>query len=366
MKTIVVSGINLYTGGTLKVMQDCLESLSSYASDHYRIIALVHKTNLYPQYKNVEYIDFPRSRKSWFYKLYYEYIGFYLFSRKLNPYCWLSMHDTTPNVEAERRIVYSHNSLVFYSPGLKELKFQRSIFLISWLSRFIYKINIHKNESVIVQQEWMRKAYQKMFAADNVIVSLPVQQVSEKHCKTETKTYCGNKKLFFYPAGAMVHKNFEIICEAASLLNQEGVTDFLVVLTLCGCENKYARYLYKKYTHLDNLLFIGYLEKDEMICNYRDCDCLLYPSKVESWGLPLTEIKAYDKPVLAADLPYARETIGNYDKVRFFDPDNASDLANCMKAFISGKLEYDANNQVIYKEPFFRNWDELFHHLFEK
>jgi glycosyltransferase involved in cell wall biosynthesis len=362
MKKIVVSGISLFRGGTLKVMQDCIAALSVFAGNNYEIVALVHNKNQFPAYSNVRYISYPKSRKSWFFRLYYEYFGFKKLSKRLNPYCWFSLHDMTPNVIAEKRIVYCHNSYPFFKSGIKGFFLQRNIFFICLLSRYMYKINIKKNDYVVVQQEWLREAFQKMFSINNVVVAFPVKE--KKEIVVPDNQSHKNKKTFFYPATAILQKNFEIICQAAGLLEKEGIDNFEVVMTLKKTENKYANYIYRTYQFLKTLRFVGFLPPEEVNTFYKNSDCLLFPSKAETWGLPISEAKEYNKPMLLSDLPYARETVGKYDKVCFFDPDNAMQLAILMKNFIAGTIVYDKTEEIHYKEPFTHNWDELIRFLF--
>lgn len=371
-KTIVVSGINLFTGGTLKVMQDCIASLSAYAGREYRIVALVHREDLYPAYPNVEYISFPKSRKSWLYRLYYEYIGFRKLSQKLSPYVWFSMHDTTPNVYARYRMVYCHNPFPFYKAGWKGLWMQPGIFLLSLLTRHvIYRVNIRKNDYIIVQQQWMREAFEKMFAVDNVIVAMPAftnppgnKQPNNTEHNKGTEDPDKRKTLFFYPATAMIHKNFELLCEATAILEKEGLNDFEVIITSFGSENKYAHSLFQRYGNLKRLTFQGYLKREQMDDFYKETDCLVFPSKAETWGLPLMEAKEYNKPVLVSNLPYAKETVGKYAQVKYFDPEDAPGLASLMKAFMQGTLQYDPSPEIIYEKPFARDWKGLFSILF--
>ncbi len=367
MKTIVVSGVNLFSGGPLKVMQDCLSALSGFVSYDCRIIALVHRKDLYPTYPNVEYREFPKSRKSWLFRLYYEYIGFRKLSKVLNPDCWFSLHDTTPNVQAKKRIVYCHNPFPFYHPGLREFRLQPGIFMITIFSKYIYKINIHKNNHVIVQQQWIRDAFQKIFSINNIIVSIPVHENNISRALEGTNKENDNSiTRFFYPSRAMIHKNFEVICKAVALLESEGFNNFEVAITVIPDENNYAKYLYEKYGRLKNLHFVGYLNRQEMNISYNNCDCVIFPSKVETWGLPITEAQEYHKPILISDLPYAWETVGKYEKVKFFNPDKELELANLIKKFASKELVFDKTNDIKYAKPYARNWVELFHLIFEE
>lgn len=361
---IVISGINLYTGGTLKVMRECIEMLSAFAADRFEIVALVHNTALFPAYDNVEYLAYPASRKSWLIRLYYEYWGFRKLSKELHPDIWISMHDTTPNVEAGKRIVYCHNPFPFYRPEVKNYHLQPAIVLLSLFSKYIYKTNIRKNDWVIVQQEWIRQSFKRMFGIDTLVVALPVKEHHEKETLSvnapDRNTPTRQKTTFFFPAGAMIHKNFEVLCEATKLLGEKRkTTDYEVIITLSGSENRYARSLYRRYHGIRGLSFAGYLSREEMETVYRQCDCLVFPAKIETWGLPVTEAKEREIPLLVSDLPWAKETVGKYDRVSFFHPDDRQDLYTLMNDFIEKTISWHANTETAYQAPLAKDWNEL-------
>ena len=158
--TIVVSAVNFFEGGPMTILKECLAHLSDHLSGRYRIIALVHNTSLLSGNKNIEYIEFRNARKNWLYRLYYEYVLFYFLSRRLKPYLWLSLHDITPNVTAEVRAVYCHNPSPFYPFSFKLLAVSYQVALFSLFYKYLYRINIHRNKYVIVQQEWLRNAFE--------------------------------------------------------------------------------------------------------------------------------------------------------------------------------------------------------------
>ena len=75
-KTVVVSGINLFQGGTLRVYYNfCDEIIQSGLHKQYHFILFVHKKELFEKYNDYfEILELPKSRKSWFIRMYYEYI----------------------------------------------------------------------------------------------------------------------------------------------------------------------------------------------------------------------------------------------------------------------------------------------------
>jgi Glycosyltransferase len=151
-----------------------------------------------------------------------------------------------------------------------------------------------------------------------------------------------------------------VICEASKILLEKGINDFEVILTIDGSENRYSKLIKNKYGSIPNIKFIGLQSRDKVFELYKISDCLIFPSKLETWGLPITEFKQFGKPILAADLPYAHETVGNYDTVCFFNPDNPYELSNLMENIINNKLVCQSNRVPQPKYPFAKSWKDLF------
>ena len=75
-RLIVISAVNLRVGGPLSILHDLLNYLDTHLASSYKIIALVHSKSKSPNTKNIRYIEFPKSAKSYLYRLYYEYFYF--------------------------------------------------------------------------------------------------------------------------------------------------------------------------------------------------------------------------------------------------------------------------------------------------
>ena len=357
-KNIVISAVNLTGAGPGVILDKCLDYLSRALSDAFNVIALVHDKSLC-YHENIKFYEFPRSKKSWLNRLYYEYVHFRKLSLELEPYLWLSLHDMTPNVRTKIQAVYCHNASAFYriSPGA--IKMDPRFALFNMFYKYIYAVNIRKNDFVIVQQDWLRREFSKLYKIDNIIVSHPGPG-DEPIARPGGAGQERKPFLFFYPALPRVFKNFESVCEAVKILKQEGTADFEVYFTINGTENGYARSIYKKYGPLDNIKFIGPQPRNKIYEYYNEAGCLLFPSKLESWGLPISEFKSSGKPIIAADLEYARETIGDYKKAGFFNPDNYAQLAGLMRNAVKGRLVFEKTASAEIGPPFASDWKGLF------
>lgn len=371
MKTIVISAVNLKSGGTLTILRDCLQYLSLLAEkEEYKVIALVHSKEL-AYFPHIIYKEMQWPKKSWIGRLWCEYITMKNISKDLAPiYLWLSLHDTTPNVIAERRAVYCHNPFPFYKWKIREWLFTPKIVMFALFSKWVYWINIHKNNHVIVQQKWIKKAFLKWFnlKSDSIIVAPPPKvNLADNilnYSLNENDTRVPHKApfLFFFAATANSHKNFECLCAAAQVLSERlGNDSFEIHITVKGDENGYARWLYHKWGKNNSLKFIGFLNREKLYSLYERADCLVFPSKIETWGLPITEFASYQKPMLLANLPYAHETASECEFVSFFDSDDFNQLADKMQELIHGnKLDLKRVKKTVLDPPVAHSWHELF------
>lgn len=357
MKQFVISGINLIDGGALSVFHDCLDSLvnSVYLND-YKVTILVGNKSLFEKYGDkVTIIEFQKSKKSWLFRLYYEYFLFKKLSKKLNADVWLSLHDITPNVISKKRYVYCHNPSPFNKMSISEAKYGLKYYLFSKFYKYLYRINIKQNDGVIVQQNWIRNEFKKLYHHSNIIVARPsLPTISRSIGNYET-----NENIFIYPSYPRYYKNFQSVCEACKLLELRGITDFSLIVTVDGSENLYSRELVKKYSNISTIKFVGLLTRSDLYDIYCKAKCLIFMSKLETWGMPLIEFKATNKFIIAADLPYAHETIGDYDKAIFVDVDNPYRIAELMEKILLG---YEINQDNRYEnpeKPCAQDWNEL-------
>ena len=179
MKTIIISAVNIRKGGTLTILRNCLEYLSLLATNkQYRIIAIVHDKSL-AYYDKIEYIELPWSIKSWAHRLWCEYITMGSISNRINEIdLWFSLHDTTPNVKARRQAVYCQTAFPFLKWKWRDFLFDYKIPLFALFTKYAYRINIKKNDYLVVQQEWLRNELSNMF---HILPSKFIVALSRQH-----------------------------------------------------------------------------------------------------------------------------------------------------------------------------------------
>ncbi len=344
-------------GGTLTVLRDCLQYLSN--RDDLHVTALVHKKDLC-YYPGINYIEIPWSIDGWLKRLICEYITMNRISKTLpETDLWLSLHDTTPRVKAKRQAVYCHTPFPFMKSRLRDWLMDYKIALFSLFTRYAYKWNVKRNRFLIVQQTWMRKAMSELlhFDISRIIVAPPAFRPMEIPDCTPSSL-----PMFLYPATADVHKDFETLCEASRLLESRiGKGHFRVVLTVKGNENRYAKWLYRKWGDVASIDFHGFLSRQELADIYGKASCLVFPSRAETWGLPISEFLPTRKPMILADLPYAHNTAAGASMAAFFPVTDAEILAGLMQEVIENeKKSFGPVPVPEFKAPYAENWDRLF------
>jgi glycosyltransferase involved in cell wall biosynthesis len=359
MQTVVVSSTNLFLGGPLTVGREVVAALRAspeLVRGELRVIVFCHRRALYADiadHANLEWIELPHVRRNWLVRLFYEYVWFACWSRRRTIDLWISLQDLTPNVHAAHRVVYCHNPAPFYD-GPRRWLLDPRFEVFRLLYGLFYRINLGKNDYAVVQQEWMRSALARRYGFARVLVARPVSslRVSESQSLRER----GGTVRVLYPVVPRSAKNHEVLVDAMRLLRDLPVE---LTLTFRGDENRYARMICSRAGDLANVRFAGFLSRDELEREYERADALVFPSKLETWGLPLSEFRRFGKPIFAANLPYARETLGGYSHSVFFDPSSPAELARLLRMLCANEALPFETPSVSTAPPFAADWNEL-------
>lgn len=136
-------------------------------------------------------------------------------------------------------------------------------------------------------------------------------------------------KYIFYPAQFWAHKNHIRLVKAMKKLKEQG-SDFNMVFT--GADQGNLNYIKDKTREFgleDDILFLGFIKKEEIIALYKNAYALAYASYLGPDNLPPLEAMALKCPVLAADVDGFREQLGNC--ALFFNPKSEDDLIKQIK-----------------------------------
>ena len=257
--------------------------------------------------------------------------------REIQPDELISLQNmVVPGVKC-KQIVYLHQSLQFSPVTYRFWKRDERNF--AFRQRVICKIirsKLPKADQVIVQTEWMKQAVAEWagIPTQRIVVERPIVSLPTFSGKEANEAKRDN--VFFYPANAYLNKNHRVIIDACKILKEKGYHNYRILFTLSPNGGRLAEELYSEVKSADlPIEFIGHLEKKELFEKYRTL-IMLFPSYIETFGLPLLEAKSVGGRVIASNSPFAHEILDRYEFAEFVDWDRASDWALAIQNHIAG------------------------------
>lgn len=134
-----------------------------------------------------------------------------------------------------------------------------------------------------------------------------------------------------YPAQFWAHKNHANLLHAMAILGTDRRRPIDLVMVGSDKGNRaYCESLAAKLGLTGTCHFLGFIPREDLIDLYRAAVALVYPSFGGPENLPPLEAFALGCPVLAADVPGAREQLGECAK--FIDPRNPAQIAGAIDA----------------------------------
>ena len=325
---IVVYDIAADSGGALSVLMEYYNKALMDNDNEYLFIIGVAELE---EACNVKVLRVPATKRSWFHRVVYDALSAHRVIHEFGADKVVSLQNTTVPFCDARQIVYMHNLL---PRQICDEKFRLLRDPKLWVYQNIIGSLIVRScknaDGVIVQARWIKDRLVKRCGISSDVITV------ERPSTEPTVTAYAQKKRddvvrFFYPASGEPFKNHEVIVKACELLNEQSVTDYQVIFTLSGNESKRIRTLKGKVQNEGlPIVFAGWLTYEEVSKAYSESACLLFPSKIETFGLPLLEAKAFGISIIAANLEYAHEAIGSYPDAAFFNPGDYDGLRELM------------------------------------
>ena len=316
---IMVFDVPAEYGGALSILKQYYNDACADKDNEW--IFVVSKPQL-PDTDNVKVARLPWAKKSWFHRLWFDNVYALQLVRKFKPDKVISLQNTMVKADECFQELYVHQALPFCEKRFAFREHKKFWIYQNIISKMIFR-SIKKCDSIIVQTSWMKEAVvQKTGISKDKITIIPPKVDIQSDCSYKQT----DEKIFFYPANGAVYKNHKAIYSAVYDLISQGYKNFKVVLTLEKNEKNLE--IEKKTGGI--IEFAGYLPK-ERINEYYSKSVVLFPSYVETFGLPLLEARLSGCPIIASDCAFSKEILDGYDNARFFDPFDYAGLAEFMK-----------------------------------
>ena len=279
--------------------------------------------------ENITVKKFEDIKKSYFHRWLFELIELKKILKKEKPDLVISLQNMPIKGVDVKQFTYLHQSLQYCPKRFSMLKAsERRLAIRQKIICNIYKKNLPKTDHIFVQTKWIKEATQNWLNINDEKIT--VVPVLVERLAVEKKEYQGqNSRVFFYPARAEMYKNHKIIIEACKKLIKAGIKNFSIVFTIKKEDNSYAAEIAKLSKGLP-IEFIGNVAYEQMWEYYRKT-ILLFPSYLETCGLPMLEARAVGGRILASDMPFSHEALDGYENVMYFSYNNPKELAQKMK-----------------------------------
>lgn len=328
---IMVFDVPAESGGALSVLNDFYTEYKFDQENEYIFVLSLPEIK---KTSNIKILRYPWIKKSWVHRLFFDNFIAPRLIKKYKIEKVLSLQNILiPHTKAYQS-VFIHNALPF-----SEHRFSFTENRYLWVYQNIIgrkiKKSVLKANHVIVQTNWMKKRFIDQLNANSEKIEVKSPKINIEVIEQFQKTK-ESLSTFFYPASGMIFKNHKVIVDSCLKLKEDGINDYKVILTLNGDENGYIAALYN--TIKDNQLpieFVGSISQDEVF-KYYSKSILVFPSLIETYGLPLLEARTHNSPIIVYKQPYSIEILSDYKYVSFVSELGPYEFSRVMKRYILG------------------------------
>lgn len=310
---ILVIDVACEGGGALSVFNKFIDRFKADVANEYIVCV---GTLDYDDVANVKFVKIPWVKKSYLHRLFFDSCYIKKIVKKYRPEKIFSLQNKGVNVRNVQQEVFFHNALFICE---KRFSFKES--KLMWLYQNVIstftKRSLKKVDRIFVQAEWIKINMSRKWKInlEKIVVDAPDVNDIFKHPINPVDT--NNVSNLFFPAEFYAYKNHLTLLTVCVKLWNSG---YRFTLSLTGtpemlngeCKNIVES---EKYP----IILLGKLSIEEMRNMYAK-SVLVFPSYIETVGLPLIEARSMGVPIISADCEYAHESIGQYDRVAYFQP----------------------------------------------
>lgn len=320
---IFINMISLFTGGPKTVGFGILEGIRKNTS-HEWVVLLPSKRG-YEEYikhnslptKNIRIVfaKYPDVFLKPIWKFFYDNIitAFYYYYKK-NELVFMTANFSSFFIRPSKQIILEHNALYFekYSSNFDNNKFK------FFFGKILLKCSLIFRPNIVVQLECIKNKIIRLYKYPpekiKVVTMIPPSK-SGLGCNEVVKIGLlkkildqGGKLKLFFPANFYPGKNHKILIPLAELI-KKNKDDVVIFITLPN-NSEFMKLV--KLKRLENIIIsLEHIEYQLIDFVYRSVDILLFPTYVESYGMPYVEAIKNSLPIITADYDFSREICGS-------------------------------------------------------
>lgn len=320
--TVVVNATALRTGGGLTILRQFVSKIDPENVNY--IVFIDHTVQLNRPHDNIRFVKL--SKTSMLSRIMWDAKGLnnWLYTHGVIPSLFISLQNTSVRLSTRcPKLIYLHQPLPFSNKNWSIFKKEEYRFFLykKFYLYFIFRY-VDFDTQFVVQTEWIKQALvtKHKIEPGRIEVFKPDQCFVEAE-KTIAIDVAQGEKIIFYPATPIIYKNHVEIINAMCFLKDKGVdlTGVSVCFTFLEKDSPRLSGLVNRNGLENNFKFLGSLSYAQVLSYYKASTLVVFPSYIETFGLPLAEAMAFKKPILVANEEYSREVLKGYQWVEFLN-----------------------------------------------
>lgn len=340
---VIVNANAMRTSGTLTIYRQFISQLSKHIGKN-RYFIFVDSSMPQPEIEGVEYIIRNDHSKFGYIRWCFWGLTRWLKKNKIDADLIISLQNIGTKTKT-KQIIYYHQAIPLNERKWSFLKnSERNIAIYKYLYPLVVKYTLSQNTEIVVQIPSIKDAFSKKFnvAKENIHVCFP--DIEELKIDSIRNDLFNRKYIhFIYPATGVPFKEHVTLVQALIELRNAKpslVDKIKIHFTIETQDNVIlSRYIWDNGLN-DQFVFEGVMSHDDLLTYYNSSNGLLFPSTIETVGLPLIEAAAFGLPIIASDLEYAHEVLGDYDGVRYVRYNDYIGWASAIKDLCSKRERF--------------------------
>lgn len=357
MKRILINGNNAKTGGGKTILQGVINAAATIPESYFVILVPAQTDIILNTNKNIEFLALPSFYQ---YSISAPFVYEFVIPKmliKLEIELVLNLGDLLINTKIPQSYIFDWPYAV-YENNSAWGQLSLANLLIKKVKLALISKNISNAKEVFSQTTVIKERLEKRYPVNNVSL-LPVPATYDMVSLEYGKKLPDGKK-FLYLSYYYPHKNFEVLLRVAKIIQSAGV-NFKILVTVEPEQHEGARSFLKNISALglgDVLINLGNVKPEQRFNLMKDCDALLMPTLLETYGIPFIEAMQSRIPIFTSNLDFAKCVC--QDAAFYFNPENEIDIFKCMVENIEDvneiNMKLSAGSRIIKSLPSWNNY----------
>lgn len=322
-RNIIVNSYPLRSSGALQILRQFIAAVESYARVEDDYIVFVHPdAKIGSQASNIRFIKvYQNSIKDRLFYFNFKGLNKYLKEHEITPDMLVSLSNVDTFIDySVPKYLYYHQSLTLYphrwNPLLKQ---EFPLFTYLTYYKWVVKRSLLKSTTVVTQLQCIEDRFSRVFShpKEKMMIVAPNIVQTESQEIYNSRVENRNSINIIFAATPVAYKNHKVLFEALDIIGKS--VDTTVTLYLTGDKEEFNNKVFPEGSSV-KVKYMGVIAFDELLQLYGEMDALVFPSYIESFGLPMIEAAIKGIKVVAADMDFAREVLSDYEGAEFVDP----------------------------------------------